>query len=100
MTHEDRYTKKSSEEETDTFCETMHSSKDTHTRARTHRDTQKDWWLIPVVSRAQMQIYPNTSGTQAAAVWALCQSAKRRRSVPGTGEVTLFSYSASLIAVN
>lgn len=98
MTHEDRYTKKSSEEETDFLWNNALIQGHTHVHA--HTDTQKDWWLIPVVSRAQMQIYPNTSGTQAAAVWALCQSVKRRRSVPGTGEVTLFSYSASLIAVN
>ncbi len=47
-----------------------------------------------------MQIYPNSGGTQAAAVWALCQSAKGRHSVLGTGEVTLFSYSAGLIGMS
>lgn len=47
-----------------------------------------------------MQIYPNSGGTQAAAVWALCQSAQGRHIVLGTGEVTLFSYSAGLIRIS
>lgn len=60
---------------------------------------QNEWWIIPVLSRAQMQIYPNSGGTQAAAVWASCQFSEGRHSVPGTGEVTLFSYSARLIGM-
>ena len=60
---------------------------------------QNEWWIIPVLSRAQMQIYPNSGGTQAAAVWASCQFSEGRHSVPGTGEVTLFSYSACLIGM-